>query len=62
MKNIILKKEAAKAQAFTDDVVSRLISEVENLEVKVENLKKENARLKGELDKFHDYSLLQVSK
>ena len=53
MKNIILKKEAAKAQAFTDDVVSRLISEVENLEDKVENLKKENARLKGDIEKMH---------
>lgn len=48
MKNLLLKKEAAKAQAFIDDIITRFISEVETLENKVEDLKKENERLKAE--------------
>lgn len=47
MKNLLLK-EAAKAQAFIDDIITRFISEVETLENKVEDLKKENERLKAE--------------
>lgn len=48
MKNLLLKKDASKAQAFIDDVITRFISEVETLEKKVEDLKKENERLKAE--------------
>lgn len=49
MKNLLLKKEAAKSQAFSDDIITRFISEVETLEDKVEELKKKNERLKAEL-------------
>jgi hypothetical protein len=49
MENLQLKKEAAKVQAFIDDVFSRFISEIESLEVKVDHLKKENQRLQSEL-------------
>lgn len=49
MKNLLLKKEASKAQAFIDDIITRFISEVETLEEKVEDLKKENERLKAQL-------------
>ena len=58
MKNLILKKEAAKSQAFIDDVITRFIAEVETLEEKVESLKKENERLKAELYSSEDETRL----
>lgn len=55
MKNLILKKEAAKSQAFIDDVTTRFIAEVETLEEKVESLKKENEQLKKKINDMHSY-------
>jgi len=58
MKNLLLKKEAAKSQAFIDDIITQFISEVEALEGKVESLKKENERLKAELYSAEDETRL----
>lgn len=49
MNNSTLEKEVAKAQAFIDNVNTKLIQEIDLLEDRVEELKKENERLKAEL-------------